>query len=146
MDNRKNNSSLSRVPPPIGLPTSGGPTADALGVAHDLSAVTYYQRKLIQPVWKQIIFNAQTGLVFNYPWSQAWTPMSLQLVNPNDFPVYVAPSGPDPVGNGVAFPPLTGMRIPLSATAGVTVGLNATDVNLTLFQYLVHLFFYPTAD
>jgi hypothetical protein len=101
---------------------------------------------LIQPVWKQIIFNAQTGLVFNYPWSQSWTPMSLQLVNPNNFPVYVAPSGPDPVANGVAFPPLTALRIPLSAASGVTVGLNSADVNLTLFQYLVHLFFYPTAD
>lgn len=117
-------------------------------VAHvaDVATATYFQSKLIQPDWRQITFTKATGYEINSRHAQPWSVQSVQLVNPNDFPVYIGNDG-DPRDTGIAFPPGSTLRLPLAGNGGhFTVALATTDVDLSTTSVLVHLFRFPTVD
>lgn len=146
MSNRNENLRLTHPPtaPQLG-PDATRVLHQGLEVAHNAAAASYFQSKLIQPVWKQIIFTETTGPTVDFQWAQPWTPQSVLVVNPNQIPIWVATAGSNPVDTGVAYPPATSLRIPIGGARGYVVGINPSE-NLVSTQYLVHLFCYPTAD
>lgn len=127
---------------PITLPQPQ--TSQAAAMAASLNAAAYYAAQMTQPDHQLIIFRGSQGLYeVEDDWTGIWTPMSIQLVNPWSFPVYVAAAGADPIATGIPFPPQTSLRVPLTGQQGSLV-LAVQESDLTNNDAIVHLFRYAT--
>lgn len=137
---------LSYVPArgdrPITLPQPAESAAAALGTA--AAAAAYFAAEMTQPAYSLIIFRgSQSQYEVEDDWNGIFTPMSIQLINPWSFPVYIAPAGADPLSTGIPFPPQTSLRVPMAGQQGsFTLAVNESD--LTDNDAIVHLFRYAT--
>jgi hypothetical protein len=121
-------------------------TRDLVAFASDNALREYYELKLIQPSWRQLLFTEQTGPVITHTFTGPFTPRSIVLYNPTSQPVYVSTGGINPLALGIAIEPQSiSPRLPIPA-ADITVGLDPATVDLTTTQYLVHLFRFATPD
>jgi hypothetical protein len=112
----------------------------------NVASATYFQSKLIQPDWRQLVFTESTGPAIADPWFGSWSPQSIIVYTPSDVTVWAAATGSDPTTNGFPFAGggvLT--RVPISGNRGSLV-LGLTEADFAGVPIDVHLFRFPTVD
>ena len=119
--------------------------AQAAQIAGGVHGARFFRAQMTQPAYSQIIFRGSQGQYeVDDQWTGIWTPMSIKLVNPYAFPIYVAANG-DPTGNGFPFPPEATLRVPFAGQGGSFV-LAVNESDLTDNDAIVHLFRYATPE
>ena len=123
------------------------PQPHEMQVAADLAAnmhgAAYFAAAMTPPDYQQIIFRGSESLYeVQSDWNGVWTPLSIMLINPWTFPIYVAANG-DAIANGIPFPPETSLRVPLMGQLGSFV-LAVKPTDLAANDAIVHLFRYAT--
>lgn len=117
--------------------------AGSAELAANMHGAAFFRAEMTPPDYSMVIFKGSQGLYeVQDDWTGIWAPLSIMLINPWSFPIYVAATG-DPIGNGIPFPPETSLRVPLAGQQGSFVlGVNESD--LTDNDAIVHLFRYAT--
>lgn len=117
----------------------------AADMAANMRGAAFFAAKMQPAYYSTPTFRGSIGQYeVNDDWEQPWTPLSIMLVNPWTFPIYVAATG-DPIANGLPFPPQTSLRVPLPGMLGSLV-LAVNESDLTTNDAIVHLFRYATPD
>ena len=118
----------------------------AAQTASGVYGANFFKAKMTLPGYELIIFRGSQGQYeVESDWNGIWTPMSIMLINPWSFPIYVAAASDDPLSTGIPFPPETSLRVPLAGQRGSLI-LAVQEADLAGNDAIVHLFRYATPD